>query len=103
MFFTIFEDRWMRVETQIVLFFAIQALGLSFIPFLANIGDDVGFWSCFVTLLITGWFAGLVQGCVYRENAKLPGDYIGIFLTSQGLAGILSNMLRFWTLEIWPN
>ena len=82
LFFTIYEDRWMRVETQIICFFAIQAVGLSIIPFLANIGDDLGYWSVFITLVITGWFGGIAQGAVYRENAKLPGDYIGIFLTS---------------------
>ena len=37
------------------------------------------------------------------ENAKLPGNYIGIFVTSQGFAGIIGYILRFTTLEIWPD
>ena len=40
---------------------------------------------------------------MYRENAKLPGDYIGIFVTSQGMAGIFSNLFRSATIEIWPD
>ena len=39
----------------------------------------------------------------YRENSKLPANYIGIFLTAQGLAGIFSNLYRFATIEIWPD
>jgi len=66
-------------------------------------GGSAGYWTVFLTLIIDGWFAGVVQGCTYKENAKLPGNYIGIFLTSQGLAGILSNILRFASLEIWPD
>ena len=93
----------MSVDTQIIGGFSIQAIGMTLIPVLANIGNDAGYWSVFGTMFIQGWFSGVVQGCAYRENAKLPGEYIGIFLTSQGLAGIISNLLRFATLEIWPD
>ena len=74
---------------------------LAVIPFLAQIGGAVGYWCVFLTLIVLGWFCGLLQGCLFKENAKLPGDYIGFFLTSQGLAGIFSNLMRFATLEIW--
>jgi len=72
----------MSVDKQIMIFSSIQAVLLALVPILANIGGEVGFWSVFMTLVVLGWFCGVVQGCVYRENAKLPGPYIGIFLTS---------------------
>lgn len=103
LFFTVFEDRWMRVDSMIMIFSGVQACLLAFVPVLANIGGEAGFWSVFLTLFILGWFCGIIQGCVYTENAKLPGNYIGIFLTSQGLAGIFSNVLRFASLKIWPD
>ena len=71
------------------------------VPVLANIGGVAGFWSTFLALVILGWFSGLFQCMIYMENAKLPSNYIGIFLTSQGLAGIFSNLFRFASLEIW--
>lgn len=103
LFYTVFKDRWISTEKQIIGSFAIQAALLSLVPFLANLGGCQGFWAVFCTLVVTGWFAGISQSCLYAENAKLPSRYIGIFLTSQGLAGIFSNVLRFATLELWPN
>ena len=103
LFFTVFKDRWMRVERQIVLCAAISAALFALIPFLANIGGVAGYWLVFCDLVVLGWFLGLFQGLLYSENTKLPGAYIGIFLTSQGLAGIFSNLLRFVSLEIWPD
>ena len=72
-------------------------------PIFAQIGGTEGYWLVFITLLLDGWFSGVVQTLTYQENAKLPGAYIGIFLTSQGLAGVSSNALRFASLEIWPD
>lgn len=40
---------------------------------------------------------------MYRENAKLPGDYIGIFVTCMGVAGIFSNLFRSATIEIFKD
>lgn len=103
LFYTVFKDRWMASEVQIIGCFAIQALLLSLIPIFANLGGEFGYWSVFFTLIITGWFAGVVQSCLFAENTKFPSKYIGIFLTSQGLAGIFCNVLRFATLALWPN
>jgi len=55
----------MRVDRQIMIFSAIQALLLVATPVLANIGGAVGYWSVFMTLIIGGWFCGIIQGCVY--------------------------------------
>ena len=93
----------MSVSKQITIFFGIQAVLLTLVPLFAKMGGTSGYWLVFLTLLVDGWFSGVVQTCCYRENAKLPGSYIGIFLTSQGLAGIASNVLRFASLEIWPD
>ena len=101
MYFTIFGDRYISNDRTVIYGFAIQAILLALIPIFANIGGSEGYWICFIILILDGWFAGVVQGVTYYENAKLPGNYIGIFLTSQGLAGILSNVLRFISLEIW--
>ena len=49
---------------------------------LANIGDAAGYWLVFGTLTVLGWFIGIMQGCFYKENAKLPSKYIGIFFVS---------------------
>ena len=103
LFYTIFEDRWMLTENIIVSFAGIQAALLVTIPLLAHQGDEIGYWCVFLNLIVLGWFCGVLQGCLFKQNAKLPGAYIGIFLTSQGLAGIFSNLLRFATLEIWPD
>ena len=67
-------------------------------PVLANIGGSTGYWTMFFDLVVFGWFTGILQGALYFENAKLPGNYIAIFLASQGIAGIFSNVLRFGTL-----
>ena len=72
-------------------------------PIFANVGGSTGYWLVFMTLIVLGWFSGIVQSCLYQENAKLPGRYIGIFLTSQGLGGIFTNIFRFCTLKIWPD
>ena len=92
----------MNTENIIVTFAGLQALLLATIPILAHLGGDVGYWCVFLNLIVLGWFCGVLQGCLFKQNAKLPCEYIGIFLTSQGLAGIFSNLLRFATLEIWP-
>lgn len=97
-FSTIFKDRWMSLDKQMTIFFGIQALLLALVPVFALIGGTKGYWLVFLTLMIDGWFSGLCQTFCYEENAKLPGNYIGIFLTSQGLAGIASNLLRFASL-----
>ena len=81
----------------------IQAVLLTLVPIFANIGGSQGYWYVFFILIVDGWFLGILQSCLYTENSKLPSRYIGIFLTSQGMAGIFSNVLRFATLELWPN
>ena len=98
LFFTVFKDRWIRTDIQFFMSFGIQAVLLTMMPILANIGGPTGYWTMFFALVVDGWFAGISQGVVYFENAKLPGKYIAIFLASQGLAGIFSNVLRFVTL-----
>ena len=103
LFFTVFEDRWMSNQKQIIIGFATQCVLLILVPIFANVGGSTGYWLVFMTLIVLGWFSGIVQSCLYQENAKLPGRYIGIFLTSQGLGGIFTNIFRFCTLKIWPD
>ena len=103
LFYTVFKERWLAAHVQIIGGFAVQAVLLSIMPFFANLGGARGYWAVFLTLDLDGWFAGVVQSCLFAQNARLPGKYIGIFLTSQGLAGIFSNVMRFATLELWPN
>ena len=88
--------------TTIVTTFAIQALILILIPFLANIGGAAAYWYCFSILSVYGLFFGIGQTCISCYNSKLPSSYIAIFLTSHGLSGIAANMLRLTGLSIWP-
>ena len=39
---------------------------------MANVGGSAGYWSVFFIFILGGGFAGVVQGCIYSENAKLP-------------------------------
>ena len=80
LFFTIFRDRWIQIDVQIIANFSIQAVLLTIMPILANIGGPTGYWTMFLDLVVFGWFTGMLQGAVCSENAKLPGNYIAIFL-----------------------
>ena len=98
LFFTVFKDRFIHIDIQIIANFGIQAVLLTIMPILANIGGSTGYWLMFIDLVVFGWFTGILAGAVYYENAKLPGKYIAIFMASQGISGISSNLIRFGTL-----
>jgi len=72
------------------------------LPFTANVGGSTAYYLCGFLLFIFGLFSGVCQTACYGYNAKLPSSYIAIFLTSQGLAGIFSNLLRLASLWLWP-
>jgi len=46
-------------NTRISFSFFMLGIFMIAIPFLADLGDALGFWACFVALLPFGWFAGL--------------------------------------------
>ena len=64
-FGTIFQDRWMSISMQIIVFFGIQAFLLTLMPIFAHIGGTEGYWLVFITLLLDGWFSGVVQTLTY--------------------------------------
>ena len=86
----------------IVTTFLTQALIMFLLPFIANIGGSTAYYSCGFLLFILGLFLGVCETACFAYNAKLPSSYIAIFLTSQGLAGIFSNMVRLASLWLWP-
>ena len=65
LFYTVFRDRWVSSEYQIIACFVIQAILLTLVPIFANIGGSLGYWAVFFTLMVDGWFAGIVQSCLY--------------------------------------
>ena len=93
----------MSDSLQIMVGFLGQAVTMMIIPFAANKGGTTAFRICFSVLLLYGIFTGVAQGACYSINAKLPHSYIQIFLTAQGIAGILSSVLRLSSLYIWPS
>ena len=59
-FFTVFKDRWIRTDRQIMIGFALQAILLTLVPIFANIGGTAGYWLVFITLVLDGGFSGIV-------------------------------------------
>ena len=89
-------------SSHIVSTFAVQAAIMLLIPFAGNVGGTEAYWYCYCLLFVYGLFSGVCQSACYSYNAKLPSSYIAVFLTSHGLAGIASNLLRLAGLSIWP-
>lgn len=101
LYFT-FNGSKLCFSTTIVLTFILQGVIMLILPLTANLGGAVAYWLCFLELFIYGLLSGICQSACYSYNAKLPARYIAVFLTSHGVAGIFSNVLRLVSLFIWP-
>jgi hypothetical protein len=88
---------------RIVSAFLIQALLLVIIPFLANIGGTVGYWSVFAILFLLGLIGGIGGSSMFSMAGGLPPKYMGVMFLGQGITGILINILRAITLISWPS
>ncbi len=99
--YTFYGSRF-SFSSLIVITFAMQALIMLLIPFVASVGGTSAYWLCFALLFTFGLFSGVCQTACYGYNAKLPSSYISVFLISHGLAGIFSNVLRLTSLSLWP-
>ena len=75
---------------------------MGIVPFAANIGGTTGYWSCFGTLALYGFFSGVCQNTVFGMAAQFPPKYMGVLMIGNGIAGIASNISRTTTLLIWP-
>ena len=58
-FFTVFGDRWIPIDVQIITNFGVQAVLMTVMPILANIGGTTGYWTMFFDLVVLGWFTGM--------------------------------------------
>lgn len=74
--------------------FITQAFVMLLIPLTANVGGPVAYWACFALLAVFGLVSGANQTALFDLNAKLPKSYIAAFLTSQGLSGVVANLLK---------
>ena len=101
LYFT-FNGQNLAFSTTILITNAFIALTMLALPLAASLGDTLAYWLCFTLLFIYGLFSGILQAACYSYNAKLPQEYIAVFLTSHGLAGVCSNALRMLSLCIWP-
>lgn len=80
----------------------VSCLVMISLPFTASIGGSVAYWIIFTSLFIHGFFLGLGHTACYAQMARLPSAYMAVYLTSEALAGVFTNMLRFTSLELWP-
>ena len=92
-----------RVSSSTVLIgtFVAQAAIMLLIPFSAKIGGSTAYWLCFTLLFAYGLFSGVCQAVCYDLNAKLPKSYIATFMTSHGVSGLGSNVLRLVSMMLW--
>lgn len=97
----IFYEKTVSFSTTVISTFILQALVMLLIPFAARVGGTTAYWSCFALLFIFGLFSGICQTALYSYNAKLPGNYIAVFLTAQGMAGVTTCIVRLSALLIW--
>lgn len=81
--------------------FIAQAVIMLFIPVAANFEGATAYWSCFVLFAFYGLISGINQTALSDANAKLPTNYIAIFLTSQPIAGVVSNLLMLLSLILY--
>ena len=82
--------------------FIIVGIIMVILPFLANIGGAVAYWSCFSILVFLGIFYGAAQGTVFAMAAAFPFKYMGAVMVGNGIAGIGSNLVRAATLKAFP-
>ena len=80
----------------------IQALVLVLIPFLANIGGTIGYWSVFAILFFYGLINGVCVASSFSMAGGLPFKYMGAMMLGQGISGISANIMRAITLILWP-
>mmetsp|Transcript_29243 Transcript_29243/g.38951 ORF Transcript_29243/g.38951 Transcript_29243/m.38951 type:complete len:114 (-) Transcript_29243:336-677(-) len=93
-----FYGQRVNYASLLVVTFISQAVIMFLLPFTAQVGGTTAYWLCFVLLFLYGLSSGVCQALCYSYNAKLPSSYIATFLTSQGIAGIFSNLLRLLSL-----
>ena len=87
---------------RLVSAFMIEALVLVSLPFLANIGGAVGYWSVFAVLFFFGLITGIILASMFSLAGGLPSKYMAIMILGQGISGFSSSLLRALTLIIWP-
>ena len=82
--------------------FLAQAIILTAIPFLANIGGEVAYWSVFALVFAFGIFNGTCLAKLYYIAAMFPPKYISSLVIGMGATSIICNVLRIVTLAVWP-
>jgi hypothetical protein len=65
---------------RLVWAFMIEALVLVSLPFLANIGGAVGYWSVFAILLLFGLITGIILASMFSLAGGLPSKYMAVMI-----------------------
>jgi hypothetical protein len=65
---------------RLVSAFMIEALVLVSLPFLANIGGAVGYWSVFAVLFFFGLITGIILASMFSLAGGLPSKYMAVMI-----------------------
>lgn len=79
-----------------------MAVIYAIIPFVADVGGQSGYYMVFGAYMLFGLAGGMTQGTVFQMAASFPPSYMGAVMLGNGIAGIMSNVLRIISLLVWP-